>query len=171
MGVSLMLTGVSPAHRERLLALAVELEGNDDPQALDQLDALIQELEEEHAPWWPGRGDGKSWDVIHWALTGGHAPDASPDTVLFGYRNVQGYLAEAAAVLSPDEVAALADDLEAVPDATIAERLARVPSDLYWAATFGAPAERAAVTADAHELVIYIRGCADAGLGLLMTLN
>jgi hypothetical protein len=122
--------------------------------------------------WWPENGDGKSWEALHWALTGRLAGDGPATTRLFGVAPMdECLLADWNGVLGSEDTARLATDLQAVTENDMRARLAELPESAYGADTFGDLDERDNVVADATSFVRAVADAAGKHQGLFFALG
>ena len=166
MGVNLAIHALDATTCERALAI-IRAEDHDTG------DAFVEEIDE--LPWWGAeRGDYRSWDVIHWALTGRQSASDEDDGPmrLFGIPELESHVfGEWAALIDPPTTRRLADALARVDADTRRSRLGRVPDGVYWGEVFGQPDEHEDVLADAEELVAFVTEAAQGDRGLLLLLG
>ncbi len=182
MGAARQLYGMNEDQHRRVLAL-LDYEGDEDPD-----EELLMETDEQRGAWHARRGDGVSWDVIHWALTGTRSDVAAGDppvwqTQVFGIdpanKLATTFFGDDVWLLAPRETEQLARTLAEVDDKQMRQRLEHLPSDdeVYRAEGFHARVndprwnEMQDTLADARDLVSFVRSCADDDLGLLLFIS
>ncbi len=166
MGMNLSIMGVTDDDVRRVVELAEE-EGDVE---LDE--ALLPELEASRPLWYATRTD-KAWDVIVYALTGVSSTAEDGDGSVLGvpeWAEDPWQYGVFSGLASPARTARLARDLTAVSEATIRARLRTVPAGTY-GAFWADGTHDDALVGDALDLVAQVRTCADAGLGLWLTLG
>lgn len=129
--------------------------------------AAAEELAEhalEAVPRWGAeRGDHKTWDVVHWVLTGRESGHDSGTMRLFGIPPyVSHELGEWSAMINAPTTKRFAAALQKVDPATHRARLERVPDTVYFAV------KHPGVLADARDLVEFAARAADEDRGLLL---
>ncbi len=128
---------------------------------------ILFELEQSYESWW---GEDKSFDAMHWALTG--RSSSEPDWRLFGAESMRGQgIGEWTALLEPSQVITLEAQLREVREDAMYERLSCIPAGTYGGDYYSDAAEHAAVVADAQRFVKLLKNCAADGGWLLLSVG
>jgi hypothetical protein len=160
MGASLAIYSIDSELQQRVRDIVAD--GDDDAAADEFVEAVLVD-----APHWSAkRGDHKTWDVVHWVLTGRHSGYGTPTMRLFGIpRLPTRELGEWVAMIDAPTTQRFSDALLRVDPAKHRARLERVPDTVYNAV------RNPGVLADAKDLITFAEQATEDEHGLLFVLG